>query len=172
MPESSMHFRMAVKIARKKYAFSICIFGQHAFFNMHICTFFVKYMPRFRQINEVCIFCSQPKSKNTCIFPRKNAYFGKILEPSKMHNSMKTLVWPKSTKYEICILCSQPKSKNTCIFPRKNACFFAFRLAAENAYFVDLSKSGHVFYKKGENMHCLMGKCIFLENFGAIKNAY
>ena len=47
---------------------------------------FVKYMPRFRQNQRnICIFCSQPKS----------------LEPSKMHNSMKTLVWTKSTKYEI-----------------------------------------------------------------------
>ena len=47
----------------------------------------------FSRNMELCIFCSQPKSKKICIFPWKNAYFWKILEPSKMHNSMKTLVF-------------------------------------------------------------------------------
>ena len=37
---------------------------------------------------EICILCSQPKSKNTCIFPRKNACFLLFGWPQKMHTSL------------------------------------------------------------------------------------
>ena len=98
--------------------FQTCILPwENAYFHL-----FVKYMPKFRQNR---IFCGQPKSKNIFIFLWKNAYFKKILEPSKMHNSMKTLVFGQNQRnMEYAFSAASRKAKNECIFPWKNAYFW------------------------------------------------
>ena len=98
--------------------FQTCILPwENAYFHL-----FVKYMPKFRQNR---IFCGQPKSKNIFIFLWKNANFKKILEPSKMHNSMKTLVFGQNQRnMEYAFSAASRKAKNECIFPWKNANFW------------------------------------------------
>ena len=97
---------------------------------------------------EICIFCSQPKSKQICIFPWKNAYFWKILEPSKMHNSMKTLVFGQNQRnMKYAFSAASRKAKKICIFPWKNAYFWKIlepsKMHIENAYFLRAIKNAY-----------------------------
>ena len=158
-----MHFQYALLIARKKYAFSICIFDgskifqKYAFFHgkMHICLLFgwlqkMQYFifrwfcPKKGIIHGIMHFWWL-QDLEICIFPWENAYLFFRLACRKMHISEKS--W----------------SHQKCIIPWK-------------PWFLD--KINEIwtmhFLQPAEKQICMhfpMEKCIFLKNLGAIKNA-
>ena len=98
------------------------------------------------------------KQKNMHFPIEKNAYFSKILEPSKMHNSMKTLVFGQNQRnMKYAFSAASRKAKKICIFPWKNAYFWKIlepsKMHIENAYFLRAIKNAY--------WKCILFACYF-----------
>ena len=171
LPESITHFWMTVKISRKKYTFSICIFlgskifQKYAFFHgeMPMCIFFGLAAENAyfldcpnQHFTELCIFDGSKTFQKYAFSSGKFIFFAFWLTADNAYFIFRWFCSRFSWNYAFLMV---PRfSKNKYFFHGKMH-MFAFRLAAENANFVDFVEIGACILRKGENMHFPMEEC-------------